>query len=204
MRRLPTRRLCSASSKREYAAVLRAPQDARARLELATLQSRVRLSSPALYQLDVAERLGAAGSDQAAAIAATRWVIYKQDRREQDAAKRGREAPDDRPRPLQVTPGDRSEGHHDRTCGQPPSECDRLGDTAHRDARSADDDCRDGQERLGAAGQRREGGGVRRWRHVHRRRAAARHRWRHECGGDLQGRMALSAVCAGLPDSALR
>ena len=70
-----------------HAAVLRAPQDPRARLELATLQSRVRLSSPALYQLDVAERLGATGSDQAAAIAATRWVIYKQDRREQDAAR---------------------------------------------------------------------------------------------------------------------
>jgi len=70
-----------------HAAVLRAPQDPRARLELATLQSRLRLSSPALYQLDVAEQLGAAGSDQAAAIAATRWVIYKQDRREQDAAR---------------------------------------------------------------------------------------------------------------------
>ena len=59
----------------------------RARLELATLQARVRLSSPALYQLDVAERLGATGSEQAAVIAATRWVIFKQDRREQDAAK---------------------------------------------------------------------------------------------------------------------
>jgi hypothetical protein len=71
----------------KYAAVLRAPQDTRARLDLAALQTRVRLSSSALYQLDVAERLGAAGSDQAAAIAATRWVIFKQDRREQEAAK---------------------------------------------------------------------------------------------------------------------
>jgi hypothetical protein len=69
-----------------YAAVLRAPQDARARLELAALQTRVRLSSPALYQLDAAERLGATGSDLAAAIAATRWVIFKQDGREQEAA----------------------------------------------------------------------------------------------------------------------
>jgi hypothetical protein len=71
----------------KYAAVLRAPQDARARLELAALQTRIRLSSAALYQLDVAERLGATGSDQAAAIAATRWVIFKQDRREPEAAK---------------------------------------------------------------------------------------------------------------------
>jgi hypothetical protein len=46
----------------------------------------VRLSSPALYQLDAAERLGATGSDLAAAIAATRWVIFKQDGREQEAA----------------------------------------------------------------------------------------------------------------------
>ena len=71
----------------KYAAVLRAPEDARARLELAALQTRVRLNSAALYQLDVAERLGTAGSDQAAVIAATRWVIFKQDRREQEAAK---------------------------------------------------------------------------------------------------------------------
>jgi hypothetical protein len=71
----------------KYAPVLRAPEDARARLELAALQAKVRLSSAALYQLDVAERLGAPGSDQAAVIAATRWVIFKQDRREQDAAK---------------------------------------------------------------------------------------------------------------------
>jgi hypothetical protein len=69
-----------------YTAVLRAPRDARARVELATVQTRVRLSSPALHQLAVAERLGSTGPD-AAAIAATRWVIYKQDRREQDAAR---------------------------------------------------------------------------------------------------------------------
>jgi hypothetical protein len=71
----------------KYAAVLRAPQDARARFGLAALLTRVRLSSAALYQLDVAERLGATGSDQAAVIAATRWVIFKQDRRDEDAAK---------------------------------------------------------------------------------------------------------------------
>ena len=67
--------------------VLKAPQDATARLDLAALQARVGLSTPALYQLTVAERLAPEASDTAAAIAATRWVVYKQDRREDDAAR---------------------------------------------------------------------------------------------------------------------
>jgi hypothetical protein len=68
-----------------HLAVLKGPQDAAARLDLAALQARVRLSVPALYQLRVAERIAPAASEHAAAIAATRWVIYKQDRREPEA-----------------------------------------------------------------------------------------------------------------------
>jgi hypothetical protein len=70
-----------------HLAVLQRPQDATARLDLAALQARAHLSIPALYQLTVAERLAPAGSEHAAAIAAARWVIYKQDRREAEAAR---------------------------------------------------------------------------------------------------------------------
>jgi hypothetical protein len=72
---------------RRHLAVLEAPQNAAVRLDLAALQAKVRLSAPALYQLTVAERLAPAGSEHAAAIAATRWVVYKQDRRETDASR---------------------------------------------------------------------------------------------------------------------
>lgn len=70
-----------------HLAVLKAPQDAAVRIDLATLQARVRLSAQALYQLTVAERQTPSASSHAASIAATRWVIYKQDRRENDAAR---------------------------------------------------------------------------------------------------------------------
>jgi hypothetical protein len=66
--------------------VLKAPQDAAARIDLAVVQARVRLSTAALYQLTVAERIAPAASGQAASIAATRWVVYKQERREKEAA----------------------------------------------------------------------------------------------------------------------
>ena len=69
-----------------HLAVLSAPHDAAARIDLAAVQARARLSIPALYQLGVADRQ-ATQPDQAAAIAATRWVIYKQDRRDEDAAR---------------------------------------------------------------------------------------------------------------------
>ena len=54
-------------------------------------------------------------SEHAAAIAATRWVIYKQDRRESGRRPRGREASHARPGTLQAAPGDRSREPQFRT-----------------------------------------------------------------------------------------
>ena len=69
-----------------HLAVLSEPQNLTARIDLAALQARVRLTAPALYQLGVAER-HATQPDHAASIAATRWVVYKQDRREEEATR---------------------------------------------------------------------------------------------------------------------
>ena len=55
------------------------------RIDLAGVQTRARVTGPALYQLDLAERLNPSRPEQAA-IAAAKWVIYKQTGREQDAA----------------------------------------------------------------------------------------------------------------------
>jgi hypothetical protein len=68
-----------------HAAVLARPQDPLPRIDLAGVQTRVRLTAPALYQLGLAERLNPSRPEQAA-IAATRWVAYRQAGREQEAA----------------------------------------------------------------------------------------------------------------------
>ena len=68
-----------------HAAVLARPQDALPRIDLAGVQTRARITGPALYQLDLAERLNPSHPEQAA-IAGARWVVYKQTGREQDAA----------------------------------------------------------------------------------------------------------------------
>jgi hypothetical protein len=70
-----------------HLAVLKAPQDPVARIQLAGLQASARLSAPALYQLAVAERLGPPAPEHAGQIAVTRWVVYKQDRKEEEAAR---------------------------------------------------------------------------------------------------------------------
>ena len=68
-----------------HGAVLARPQDPLPRIELAGIQTRARLTTAALYQLDLAETLNPSPSQQAT-IAATKWVVYKQSRRDQDAA----------------------------------------------------------------------------------------------------------------------
>ena len=68
-----------------HAAVLARPQEALPRIELAGVQTRARLTAPALYQLELAERLNPSRPEQAA-IAATKWVVYKQAGQAQHAA----------------------------------------------------------------------------------------------------------------------
>jgi hypothetical protein len=68
-----------------YATVLTAPDDAAARIALAVLQTSARLPTPALYHLQRAET-SPMSQDQQAAVAATRWMAYKQLGREQEAA----------------------------------------------------------------------------------------------------------------------
>ena len=68
-----------------HAAVLARPQDPLPRIELAGVQTRARLTAQALYQADLAEKLNPSPAEQAA-IAATRWVVYRQSGRVQEAA----------------------------------------------------------------------------------------------------------------------
>ena len=62
-----------------HAAVLARPQDALPRIELAGVQTRARLTGPALYQLDLAERLNPSHPEQAA-IAARKVGCLQTDR----------------------------------------------------------------------------------------------------------------------------
>jgi hypothetical protein len=68
-----------------HAAVLARPQDSSPRIDLAAVQTRARLTAQALYQLDLAERLSPSPPEQAT-IAATKWVVYRQAGRAQEAA----------------------------------------------------------------------------------------------------------------------
>jgi hypothetical protein len=69
-----------------YAAVLATPNDPNALLDLAALQTIARISMPALYHLERAERLNPSRADQRASLAATKSVVYRQMGRERDAA----------------------------------------------------------------------------------------------------------------------
>lgn len=81
----------AATARREmeqrHAAVLTSPRDQSARIALAAAQAQMRLARPALYQLDLAETLGPTPPTDAAVVAATRWVAYKQIGRESEAAR---------------------------------------------------------------------------------------------------------------------
>lgn len=68
-----------------YAAVLARPDDPSARIQLAALQTIARISAPALYHLERAERLNPRRPEERAALAATKTVAYRQVGRERDA-----------------------------------------------------------------------------------------------------------------------
>jgi hypothetical protein len=69
-----------------YAAVLTKPNDPAALIDLAALQTVARIATPALHHLERAERLNPQAADQRAALAATKWVAYRQGGREKEAA----------------------------------------------------------------------------------------------------------------------
>jgi hypothetical protein len=75
-----------ASLVRSYAAVLAQPNQVQPRIALAALQTDWRMPKQALYQLTKAEKNAPVREDEKVAIAATKFVAYKQTGREQEAA----------------------------------------------------------------------------------------------------------------------
>jgi hypothetical protein len=75
-----------ASLVRGYAAVMVQPNQAQPRITLAALQTDWRMPKQALYQLTKAEKSEPARQEEKVAIAATKFVAYKQIGREQEAA----------------------------------------------------------------------------------------------------------------------
>ncbi len=71
---------------KSYAAVLARPNEAQPRIELAVLQADSRITKQALYHLTKAEKLEPARAEEKVAIAATKFVAYKQIGQEQEAA----------------------------------------------------------------------------------------------------------------------